>query len=267
MQQEDDSYRPRHARRSLRHAALRIRRRVRRLTRRDVILAAALGVAAAAVIAAVVALVSPKAEQPGETEVTAIDTTGTQRAVAYDEEVVPVTQAPQSTPKDEWHQGSMPYLYQIDPQYKDYPYSNGTLEKQGCGPTSLSMVYIDLTGDTTYGSTEMADFATENGYSTDGDGSSWLLMSEGAEKLGLASTSVANTPEALAAELEAGHPIICNMAPGIFTKVGHYIAIEGLDDEGKALVHDSNSRARSLWHWDLSIICEQARAIWSFSVA
>ena len=41
------------------------------------------------------------------------------------------------------------------------------------------MVYIDLTGDTTYGSTEMADFATENGYSTDGDGSSWLLMSEG----------------------------------------------------------------------------------------
>ncbi len=172
MQQEDDSYRPRHARRSLRHAALRLRRRVRRLTRRDVILAAALGVAAAAVIAAVVALVSPKAEQPGETEVTAIDTTGTQRAVAYDEEVVPVTQAPQSTPKDEWHQGSMPYLYQIDPQYKDYPYSNGTLEKQGCGPTSLSMVYIDLTGDTTYGSTEMADFATENGYSTDGDGSS-----------------------------------------------------------------------------------------------
>jgi hypothetical protein len=161
----------------------------------------------------------------------------------------------------------MPYLYQIDPQYKDYPYSNGTLEKQGCGPTSLSMVYIDLTGNTTYGPTEMADFATENGYSTDGDGSSWLLMSEGAEKLGLASTSVANTPEALAAELEAGHPIICNMAPGIFTKVGHYIAIEGLDDKGKALVHDSNSRARSLWHWDLSIICEQARAIWSFSVA
>ena len=64
-----------------------------------------------------------------------------------------------------------------------------------------------------------------------------------APKLGLASTSVANTPEALAAELEAGHPIICNMAPGIFTKVGHYIAIEGLDDKGKALVHDSNSRA------------------------
>ena len=123
----------------------------------------------------------PEAEQPGEAGATAIDTTGTQRAVAYDEEVVPVTQAPQSTPKDGWHQGSMPYLYQIDPQYKDYPYSNGTLEKQGCGPTSLSMVYIDLTGNTTYGPTEMADFATENGYSTDGDGSSWLLMSEGAE--------------------------------------------------------------------------------------
>ena len=83
----------------------------------------------------------------------------------------------------------------------------------------------------------------------------------------LTASESGTTPEALAAELEAGHPIICNMAPGIFTKVGHYIAIEGLDDKGKALVHDSNSRARSLWHWDLSIICEQARAIWSFSVA
>ena len=88
MQQEDDSYRPRHARRSLRHAALRFRRRIRRLPRRDVLLAAALGVATAAVIAAVVALVLPEAEQPGETGATAIDTTGTQRAVAYDEEVV-----------------------------------------------------------------------------------------------------------------------------------------------------------------------------------
>ena len=155
----------------------------------------------------------------------------------------------------------------IRDRYKDYPYSNGTLEKQGCGPTALSMVYIDLTGDTNFGPAEMAAFSTQNGYSTDRDGSSWLLMSQGAEKLGLTSTSVTNTPEAIAEELEAGHPVICVMAPGTFTQVGHFIAIEGLDANGKAIVHDSNSRDRSLWHWDLSTICAQANAVWSFSVA
>lgn len=243
-------------------------RRGWRFPRRDVLLVVIAGFAAAAVVAGVIVAVCASQSSPSEEDVSIVlNVTGTQRAIAYDDEAVPVMQAPQSTPKDEWRQGTMPYLYQIDPQYKDYPYSNGTLEKQGCGPTALSMVYIDLTGDTNFGPAEMAAFSTQNGYSTDRDGSSWLLMSQGAEKLGLTSTSVANTPEAIAGELDAGHPVICVMAPGTFTQVGHFIAIEKLDANGKAIVHDSNSRDRSLWHWDLSTICAQANAVWSFSVA
>lgn len=239
-----------------------------RFPRRNVLLVVIVCLAVAAVaIGVIVPVFVSDDSSPEEDAPVVLNFTGTQRTIAYDDEAVPVMQAPQSTPKDEWRQGSMPYLYQIDPQYRDFPYSNGTLEKQGCGPTALSMVYIDLTGDTTYGPTEMATFSTQNGYSTDGDGSTWLLMSQGAEKLGLVSMSVANTPEAIAEELEAGHPVICVMAPGVFTQVGHFIAIEGLDADGKAIVHDSNSRDRSLWHWDLSTICAQANAVWSFSVA
>lgn len=267
MQPGDEHYRPQTRRRSIRPARGCLRRGWR-LPRRTVLLVAIAGLAVAAVAIGVIAPVFVSdGSSPEEDAEVVLNATGTQRAIAYDEEVIPVVQAPQSTPKEEWRQGSMPYLYQIDPQYRDFPYSNGTLEKQGCGPTALSMVYIDLTGDTTYGPTEMAAFSTQNGYSTDGDGSSWLLMSQGAEKLGLASTSVASTPEAIAKELEAGHPVICVMAPGTFTQVGHFIALEGLDADGKAIVHDSNSRDRSLWHWDLSTICAQANAVWSFSVA
>ena len=218
-------------------------------------------------IAVLVLTAAPMQRTSDVDELSAVDVTGSQRATACDGEFVPVTQAPESTPKDAWRQGSMPYLYQIDPQYRDVPYSGETLEKQGCGPTALSMVYVDLTGDASMGPAEMAAFSTANGYSTEGDGSSWLLVSKGAEKLGLSSSQVAVTPDAMATELGAGRPLICVMGPGTFTKVGHFIAIEGLDGEGKAIVHDSNSRARSLWRWDLSTICAEAQAVWSFSAA
>lgn len=250
-----------------REAGRRLHRRARRLPRRAALLTAAAGIAVALAIVVCATAPPPKLEPAGHGSAAGINTTGTQRAVPCDGETVPVAQAPQSTPRDEWRRGSMPYLYQVDPQYKDVPYSNGTFEVQGCGPTALAMVYIDLTGDTSMGPAEMADFSTRNGYSTDGNGSSWLLMSEGAERLGLASATIASTPQAMSAELAAGHPVICIMGPGAFTKVGHYIAIEGLDEGGKAIVHDSNSRARSLGRWDLSAICAEAEAAWSFSVA
>ena len=90
-----------------------------------------------------------------------------------------------STPREEWRKGEMPYLYQIDPQWADAEYCGGTFAEQGCGPTALTMVYVYLTGDTSYDPAQMAAFSTENGYATDGNGSAWTLMSEGAATLGL----------------------------------------------------------------------------------
>lgn len=172
-----------------------------------------------------------------------------------------------STPRSEWRKGEMPYLYQIDPQYADASYSGGTFAKQGCGPCALSMVYVCLTGNTDLGPLEMAEFSTENGFSTDGNGSSWTLMSDGAAMIGLSSETLPAVPSLLAEALEEGHPLICVMAPGTFTEVGHYIAIERLDEDGKAVVHDSNSVERSSQTWDLELICNEAVNIWSFSAA
>lgn len=172
-----------------------------------------------------------------------------------------------STPRSEWEKGEMPYLYQIDPQYADASYSGGTFAKQGCGPCALSMVYVCLTGNTDLGPLEMAEFSTQNGFSTDGNGSSWTLMSDGAAMIGLSSETLPAVPSLLADALEEGHPLICVMAPGTFTEVGHYIAIERLDEDGKAVVHDSNSVERSSQTWDLELICGEAVNIWSFSAA
>lgn len=174
---------------------------------------------------------------------------------------------PASTPRDQWTQGQMPYLYQIDPQWSHESYSNGRLRHQGCGPTALTMVYIELTGKTDMDPVAMCEFATKAGYSTDQDGTSWSIMTDGAAQLGLTGTQLSVSEARLRTELEAGRPVICIMNPGHFTSSGHYIAIEKLDDEGKAVVHDSNSWVRSQKTWDLSVIASEAASAWSFTVS
>ena len=174
---------------------------------------------------------------------------------------------PTSTPRDQWVRGQMPYLYQIDPQWSHETYSGGRMRLQGCGPTALCMVYIELTGATDMDPVSMAQFATEHGYATEQNGSSWSLMTDGAATLGLTAKQLTPSESVLRAELEAGRPVICIMNPGHFTSSGHFIAIEKLDADGKAVVHDSNSWARSQKTWDLSTICSEAASAWSFRTA
>lgn len=174
---------------------------------------------------------------------------------------------PASTPRDQWARGQMPYLYQIDPQWSHETYSGGRMRLQGCGPTALCMVYIELTGATDMDPASMAQFATEHGYATEQNGSSWSLMTDGAAALGLAGKQLTPSESVLRAELEAGRPVICIMNPGHFTSSGHFIAIEKLDADGKAVVHDSNSWARSQKTWDLSTVCSEAASAWSFRTA
>ena len=174
---------------------------------------------------------------------------------------------PTSTPRDQWVRGQMPYLYQIDPQWSHETYSGGRMRLQGCGPTALCMVYIELTGATDMDPVSMAQFATEHGYATEQNGSSWSLMTDGAATLGLTAKQLTPSESVLRAELEAGRPVICIMNPGHFTSSGHFVAIEKLDADGKAVVHDSNSWARSQKTWDLSTICSEAASAWSFRTA
>lgn len=174
---------------------------------------------------------------------------------------------PTSTPRDQWTRGQMPYLYQIDPQWSHETYSGGRMRLQGCGPTALCMVYIELTGATDMDPASMAQFATEHGYATEQSGSSWSLMTDGAAALGLTGKQLTPSESVLRAELEAGRPVICIMNPGHFTSSGHFIAIEKLDADGKAVVHDSNSWARSQKTWDLSTVCSEAASAWSFRTA
>lgn len=173
---------------------------------------------------------------------------------------------PTSTPKEQWCKGEMPYLYQIDPAWANEPYAGDTVGTSGCGPTSLAMVYVALTGRTDYDPPTMARFSEENGFVEEGL-TAWRLMTEGAALLGLSSREVPASVDSLKAELAEGHPVICTVGPGDFTETGHFIVVSGVAEDGNLIVHDPNSAENSAKTWDAQRVLDQCRNLWAFERA
>ena len=169
-----------------------------------------------------------------------------------------------STPRAEWRRGEVPFLYQTDPQWAGHPYAGGTVEKNGCGPTCLSMVYVSLTGRDDLAPSAMADFSEHGGYTTDGM-TTWALMTDGAAELGLVSEELPASASAVRDALLAGRPVICSVGPGDFTTTGHFVVLSGLTEDGEVVVHDPNSAERSARPWDLERVLGQCLNLWAFS--
>ena len=68
-------------------------------------------------------------------------------------------------------------------------------------------------------------------------------------------------------ELAAGRPVICSVGPGDFTETGHFVVLSALTDDGRVVVHDPNSEARSHQSWDLARVLGQCRNLWAFERA
>lgn len=168
-----------------------------------------------------------------------------------------------STPRDEWRGGELPFLYQTDPQYRDASYAGATVGEAGCGPTSLAMVYIALTGKTDKDPAAMAAFSEAEGYVEEGL-TAWRFMTDGAAELGLSSHEVPADAGRLKEELAQGHPIICSMRPGDFTSTGHFLVVAGVADNGELVIHDPNSPANSARTWDAERVLAQCANLWAF---
>lgn len=155
----------------------------------------------------------------------------------------------------------VPLLLQWDERWGYTEYAGELMGLSGCGPTCLSMVCLYLLDDASYTPRYVAQFATENGYSVSGNGSSWTLISEGGGKLGLDVTEIPMDENRIIRNLEVGNPIICVMGPGFFTSTGHFIVMTGYED-GYVKVNDPNSPNRSEQTWKLTEVMEQIRNLW-----
>ncbi len=162
--------------------------------------------------------------------------------------------------------GEIPHFLQWDKRWGYETYGSDFLAITGCGPTCLSMVVCGLTGETQWNPYEVAKMAEDKGYYVDGSGSSWDLMSSGAEKLGLTVSNVIFDEEHIRSTLEAGQPIICIMGPGDFTDAGHFLVLTGVDKNGDIILRDPNSVERTKQHWDVQKLMNQMKNLWAYSV-
>ena len=160
---------------------------------------------------------------------------------------------------DSWE--GVPLFLQWDRQWGYLDYGGKPAALTACGPVSLSMAAYYLTGDEAYSPDRMIEFAARNGYYSAGNGSSWTLISEGAEKLGFDVTELPLVKSRIFKELEAGNPVICVMGPGDFTTSGHFMVLVGVED-GLLRINDPNSIANSEKLWKFEDIESQFRNLW-----
>lgn len=160
---------------------------------------------------------------------------------------------------------SVPLFVQWDKRWGYEKYSCNFFAASGCGPTTLSMVVVYLTHNREASPIAVAKYSKEAGYSVDGSGSSWTLISEGCRHYGVKAKAVALDESRMKAELDEGHPIVVNVGPGDFTDTGHFMVITGYDDEGFS-INDPNSIEKSGKRWLFKNISSQIRAVWSMYV-
>ena len=156
------------------------------------------------------------------------------------------------------------YLMQTDPRWAYEDYGNKDMGITGCGPTSLAMVYMTLTGKTDISPVDIARFSEENGYYIEGVGSSWDLMIEGPNEFGFSSREVPLSRRVLINELDMGNILILSLGPGDFTSSGHFIVVTGYEESGFH-VFDSNSWINSSKVWGYTKLQSQIKNVWSFS--
>ncbi len=162
------------------------------------------------------------------------------------------------------YRGSIPLFLQWDERWGYNSYGSGLIGWTGCGPTCLSMAVVGLTGETKWNPAEVADFSEQCGYYTENSGTSWELMSDGAQRLGLQSSELPLDENRIRSVLDSGGVVICSVGPGDFTTEGHYILIRGYGNSG-FIVNDPNSRERSELEWPYERLAGQIKNLWALS--
>ncbi|MBR3949779.1 MAG: C39 family peptidase [Oscillospiraceae bacterium] len=157
---------------------------------------------------------------------------------------------------------TVPLFLQWDPMWGYADYGSSCIAVTGCGPTCLAMVGYYLTGDESMNPEKVAEFARRNGYYEKGYGSSWTLISQGAQKLGLTARELPLVKKKITDALEGGNPVILALGAGDFTSSGHYIVVRDYQD-GEFYVNDPNSRLRSERTWTYEELEGQIRNIWA----
>ena len=166
---------------------------------------------------------------------------------------------------DDLEAGEIPQLIQWDERWGYAPYGTSIVAVSGCGPTCLSMVAAGLNEDPSITPAKVAAYGTENSYVDENNDTYWKFMSEAGANWNLSCYEGLLSEEQVSAELTAGHPIICSVGPGDFTKIGHFIVLTGYES-GNVTFNDPFSQKNSDKTWVYAEIADQIKAMWIYSL-
>ena len=155
----------------------------------------------------------------------------------------------------------VPHLLQWDLQWGYAQYGDNILALNGGGPTCLSMVSIYVLQDTKYTPQYIAAFSEENDYYLEGIGTSWSLITEGGETLGMDVKEIPLVFNIIKEYLDEGSPVICAMGPGDFASDGHFVVLSATDGE-MIKVLDPNSVTLSEGLWSFEQLSGQIQNLW-----
>lgn len=159
----------------------------------------------------------------------------------------------------------MHHLLQWDTRWGYQKYGEGPISKTGCAPTCLSMVLSYMKQDTSLTPSNIADYAQDNDYYVDGAGSSWNLLPEYAQTVGIQCSQIPADGQTIKEELKKGHPVILSVDPGDFTRTGHFIVLKKVNKDGTIKVLDPNSKKRTKKSWKMDRLLSQTAAVFVFS--
>ncbi len=151
--------------------------------------------------------------------------------------------------------------------YANYAYGrSGTIATSGCGPTSMAMILTYLTGETIT-PVDTSAYSVQHGYRCEGNGTYAALFPAMAKEYGLECEQLSPTSQNIIQSLQEGKVLIAHMGPGTFTSGGHYIVLKGLDENGRVIVADPNSRAKTDHSFDARLIAGESKAaMYSFTI-
>lgn len=142
--------------------------------------------------------------------------------------------------------------------------SVATMDRAGCGPTALAAVANTVMGYGPVTPADMGAYAASNGYISEG-GANAGLFTEGAARLGLNSSPIANSEE-LRDNLLAGRPAVLtgksNSSTDPYTEAGHIVMADGLYGN-QMRVLDPITGKREMY--DINAISKNTEHAWAYS--
>lgn len=134
-----------------------------------------------------------------------------------------------------------------------------TVSSSGCGPTSMSMVIVGLTGNHSVNPLTCMDFAIQHGQYK-GDGTYESFFASIGSEYGIKVAYWTPTVERIIKALESMHPVICHMGKaGSAFPNGHFLVLRGITEDGKILMYDPGRKSNNTVEWNIGTLILSAK--------